>query len=130
MTKKIKYILGLGGGLVGSTLMASPAWAITSLSLNSDAVSGFSISSLGKFIGSLLSFMFLIAGVIVFAFLVLGGLQWIMSGGDKAKTQEARDRITAALVGLAIIAVAWAVMIVIQNFFGISISNFSTPLPY
>ena len=39
----------------------------------------------------------------------------------KGKTQEARDRITAALVGLAVVASAWAIMLIISYFFGINI---------
>ena len=55
--------------------------------------------------------------------LVWGGIQWIMSGGDKAKTEEARNRITAALVGLAIVASAWAIMKLVEYFFGLNIQN-------
>ena len=46
--------------------------------------------------------------------------------------QEARDRITAALVGLAVVAAAWAVMLIIQYFFGISIldGNITPPKAY
>jgi len=36
--------------------------------------------------------------------LVWGGIQWVTSGGDKENTQKARDRITHALVGVALIA--------------------------
>ena len=96
------------------------------------SVSQFSITSFGEFIGAILSFLFLIAGVLVFVYLVWGGLQWLTSGGDSSATQAARDRITAALVGLAIIALAYAIVQIVQAFFGIEVvgdssGNFPTP---
>lgn len=128
----LKTKLGLSS-LLSSAALLFPAVVLASsggLSIPTGAVSIFSVTSVGMFVGGVLSFLFLIAGVIVFAFLVWGGLQWITSGGDKGKTQEARDRITAALVGLAIIAVAWALTLLLQTFFGINITNISLPLPY
>jgi len=46
--------------------------------------------------------------------------------------QEARDRITAALVGLAVVASAWAIMLIISYFFGIDIlsGNITPPKAY
>ena len=97
---------------------------------NIDRPEGFEIENLGTMISGAIAIALIVAGVLVFAFLVLGGIQWIMSGGDKAKTEEARSRITAALVGLAIVAAAWAVMQLIQYFFGIDIENPTIPTGY
>ena len=41
----------------------------------------------------------LLAALLFFFMLVIGGIQWIISGGDKTKSEEARKRITSALVG-------------------------------
>jgi hypothetical protein len=82
-----------------------------------------SITNIGTLIKGAVQGAMLISALLVFMFLIWGGIQWITSGGDKGKTQEARDRITAALVGLAVVASAWAVMLIIQYFFGISILN-------
>jgi len=64
-----------------------------------------------------INIVLIIAGIIVFVYLVWAGLQWMTSGGDKGKVEEARSRITAALVGLAIVAAAYALSVVINNFF-------------
>lgn len=127
MTNKL---IGLGAGVGASLLVAGPVFAGSSLALGDNVTTLFSITSLGEFITALLSLAFLLAGIIVFAYLIWGGIQWITSGGDKAKTQEARDRITAALVGLAVIAVAWAITVLLQEFFGINLTSFTTPSPY
>lgn len=81
------------------------------------------ITNIGTLIKGATQGALLVSALLVFAFLIMGGIQWISSGGDKTKTQEARDRITAALVGLAVVASAWAIMLIIQYFFGISILN-------
>lgn len=63
-----------------------------------------------------------VAGAIVFFFmLVIGGLQWMTSGGDKAAVEGARGRLTQALIGIVVLFSAFAIIKVIENFFGISI---------
>jgi len=79
------------------------------------------IANVGDLIGAAVGSAFLIAFLLVFTMLVWGGIQWITSGGDKDNTQKARDRITHALVGLAVVAGAWALMKLVEFFFGISI---------
>lgn len=90
------------------------------------------ITNIGTLIKGAVQGALLVAALLVFMYLIMGGIQWITSGGDKGKTQEARDRITAALVGLAVVAAAWAVMLIIQYFFGISIldENITPPKAY
>lgn len=53
----------------------------------------------------------------IFQFLI-GGINWISSGGDKNKLKEARDRITNALIGLIIVVAAWAILAIAGQFFG------------
>lgn len=71
-----------------------------------------------------------LASLIFFFVLVIGGIQWILSGGDKAGAETARKRITAALVGLAIVFVAWAIGTLIQALFGFDIFNLDIPKLY
>lgn len=66
-----------------------------------------------------------VAGIIFFFMLVLGGIKWIMSGGDKGNTEAARNQITAALIGLIIVFSAWAIISLVDNLFGISILSFT-----
>jgi hypothetical protein len=90
------------------------------------------ITDIGKLISSAISLAFIVAGILAFAFLVIGGIEWLTSGGDKTKTEGARNRITAALVGLAIIAASWALMQLVSYFFGIDVfgGNITIPKPY
>jgi hypothetical protein len=82
---------------------------------------GFQITDIGTIVSGAIGAAFLIAGILVFAYLVWGGIQWITAGGDKANIEAARGRISNALVGMAVIAAAWAVMQLVQYLFGFSV---------
>ena len=79
--------------------------------------------SLGSFVSKSFSAILLVAGLATFLYLVYGGIQWIMSGGDKGKLEEARNKITNGIIGLAIVASAWAVYLLIDYFFGIGLAK-------
>jgi hypothetical protein len=68
-----------------------------------------------------------VAALVFFFILVIGGIRWIVSGGDKANTEAARSQITAALVGLVIVFAAWAIVQLINTFFGINIFELTLP---
>jgi hypothetical protein len=93
---------------------------------------GMKITDIGVLISRVISVAFILAGILTFALLVMGGIEWLTSGGDKAKTESARNRITAAIVGLAIVAASWALMKLIAYFFGVDVfeGNINIPKPY
>lgn len=100
----------------------STVFAVGESKINITPMKGVdAIKNIGDLISAAIGAAFLISFLLVFVMLIWGGIQWITSGGDKDNTQKARDRITHALVGLAIIAGAWALMKLIEFFFGISI---------
>ncbi len=115
--KKLAPLAAIGG------LLTSASVALAQPNLAIEKPSTFKITDLGNFISKLMGVALVIAAIMVFVYLVWGGLQWITSGGDKGKTEEARNRITAALVGLAIVAAAWAVIQLVSYFFGINITD-------
>ncbi len=113
----------------GTLLVSSASQAFAQANIGVGQPEGFQITDLGKFISRALTYALAIAGILVFVYLVWGGIQWITSGGDKSKTEEARSRITAALVGLAIVATAWAVIQLVSYFFGINVFSSEVTLP-
>jgi len=68
-----------------------------------------------------------VTALVFFAMLIWGGIRWIMSKGDKTEVENARNQITNALIGLAIIFVAWAIIKLIESLFGISILQLEIP---
>ncbi len=123
MRKLVK--IGFSLGLLLS--QAAPAFAQQITVTQPEAVK---ITNLGTLIGGIVGVAILIAGLLAFIYLVWGGVEWISSGGDKAGMESARNRITAAFVGLGIVVAAWAVAKLIEAFFGISIFNITLPKAY
>lgn len=73
---------------------------------------------IGGIISFALNFIMVLALLLVFFYLILGGIQWITSGGDKGKTEEARNKITAAVVGIIILAAAYALVTFVAYILG------------
>jgi len=87
------------------------------------------ISDIGKLLSAVVGLLLILAGIMAFLYLILGGIQWITAGGDKAGMETARNKITHAIVGLIIVGAAWAVMILVQNFLGVTIIGGTLTLP-
>lgn len=86
--------------------------------------------TLPTIISGLIRGALVVAAIVFFFILVIGGIRWIASGGDKAATEGARSQITAALVGLVIVFAAWAIVQLIQVFFGVNIFQLTLPTGY
>lgn len=91
------------------------------LDQNLGKLQGVTNLSIGGMVSGFLSLILIVAGLAFFFILVVGGVKWILSGGDKTHTEGARNQITAALVGLVIVFSAWAIAGLINSFFGINI---------
>lgn len=83
----------------------------------------------GGILTGAISLILIVAAVIFFFMLVIGGVRWILSGGDKGQTEAARSQITAALIGLVIVFAAWAIATLIGSLFGITIFSGTINLP-
>lgn len=77
-------------------------------------------TDIGNLINSVLTFVMVIAALLVFLYLIWGGIEWITSGGDKGKTESARNKITAAVIGIVILAASYAILLLVLNFLGFS----------
>lgn len=79
------------------------------------------ISFVQQLIPSLVGLAFVVGVLIFFFMLLLGAIQWISSGGDKAAVEGARGKITQALVGIIVLFSVFAIIKVVETFFGINI---------
>ena len=78
-------------------------------------------NTLGDFVSHTIPAIILVAALATFIYLIYGGVEWITAGGEKGKIENARNRITQGIVGLAIVACAWAISSLVMYFFGIDI---------
>lgn len=59
-----------------------------------------------------------LAGIVAVAFVIWGGIQYVISTGDPSKTKDAQQTIINAIVGLAIALTATAMVTYIGNRLG------------
>lgn len=78
---------------------------------------------LGEALSSIVGFLTVVAGIFFLFQFVIGALQWISSGGDKAGISSAQNKITHSLTGFIIVAAAIAIITIIGKFLGFDILN-------
>jgi len=126
-----KTILSLAGTASLMVNLAGSAFAQANDIINLKPTTGQWVNMANLDIGSMLSaivqLIMVVAALAFFFMLVIGGVQWLVSGGDKAGTEGAKNRITAALIGLVIVFSAWAITSLIEKFFDIHILNVNIP---
>lgn len=69
----------------------------------------------------------ILGGLAFLIYLLWGGISWITAGGDKNKIDEARQKITQALIGLAILASSYVIILFIEQALGINLLNIKWP---
>ena len=84
-------------------------------------VSGANPANLGTIVNEFLKYLFPAAGLLLFFFLVIGGLSFLTSGGDPKAMEKAKGKITNALVGFLIIFVAYWLVQLLEYIFGITV---------
>lgn len=108
-------------------MSALPAFAQEKLTIDKNAPGNLEDITIQSLLSGLVKTLVVVAAIVFFFMLVLGGIKWIMSGGDKGKTEEARNQITAALVGLVIVFAAWAIAQLIATLFGVNVFDLELP---
>lgn len=80
----------------------------------------FKYKCIGDLVANGVNVAIILSGIIMFVMLVWGGMLWLTSGGDKAHIEDARNKIVHAIIGITIIAAAYAIWILVLTFFGIN----------
>ena len=75
----------------------------------------------GDLISRTIGLLFVLGALAFFFMLLWGAITWILSGGDKAGLESAKGRITNAIVGFVLLIASFAIVKLIETFFGIDI---------
>lgn len=105
--------------LGGQSVSPCPSGLGTLCNLNAD--------QFGSIISTAVNVIIVVAIIIAVFFLVWGGVKWITSGGDKGKVETARNTIIAGIIGLVFVFLAYFLISLVANIFGINIGNLSLP---
>lgn len=79
----------------------------------------FADKKIGDIITSLLPYVFVFSGLLVLLYLIMGGFQLMTSAGDPKKTEQAKGKITGAILGFLIIFVSFWIAQIFEYIFGV-----------
>lgn len=108
------------------TLAATPLGQIGGQGLGPFGQSaGDGLTGITSIVSSIIGIMTIAAGIWFLFQFVIGGFNWINSGGDKAKLQTSKDKLTNAFIGLIVVVAGWAILALAGTFFNVdfTISN-------
>lgn len=77
--------------------------------------------TLGELISAIIPYVYVVAGLILFIFLIIGGFGYLTAGADPKKMEASRNKITHALIGLLIVFLAYWFGQILEIIFGIEI---------
>lgn len=89
--------------------------------LSEELRTGDPIELVQTIIVTLINLIYVVGVIIFFFMLVIGGIQWLSSGGDKQAVANAQARIQHAVIGLVLLLAAFAIVTLLEELFGISI---------
>jgi len=78
-------------------------------------------SNIGNIVSSLLTYIFPIAGLLTFAYLLYGGFHLMIAQGDENGVKEAKAKITNAIIGFVIIFLAYWIVQALEIILGVQL---------
>jgi len=76
------------------------------------------LGSIGGLISTLLPYIFVLAGLILFFIIIGAGFAMFTSGGDPEKTKKASSQLTSGLIGFVIIFTSYWIIQLLELIFG------------
>jgi len=70
-----------------------------------------------------------LAGFAAFIALIIGGFQYLTSGGDPKQAQKASSIITGAIIGLVVVMAVWFIFRLLKTLTGLDFFYFAIPGP-
>lgn len=107
---KIKYTLFLT-----SLALTQPVFAQDPTIQVREKEVGFKIPGFSDILTFAIRGFFIVAGLLALMYLLLGAMAWVTSGGSKENVDKARDKITAAILGLIVIVGVLAIIVTLEQ---------------
>jgi len=93
---------------------------MTTTNINAEVITFFKIKSLGKFVKNFVGLSITIAAILTLIFLIWGGIEYIISGGNQDRAKSAKSKITNGITGFIIVVIIWAIWRLIIYFLGVA----------
>jgi hypothetical protein len=85
---------------------------------------GLKVQNWITFIGG---FLILVGVIGFFIMLLVGGVQWILAGGDKEGVEKARRRITQGAIGVVVLLSTFAIIYLVSAIFNLDLRVLKVP---
>jgi hypothetical protein len=117
------FLVGVGGFFVAvpdaHAAMCPPSFS---------SLCNLTTDKIGSIVGVVIEVLIIIAIILALIFLILGGVKYITSGGDKGGIDAARGQLIAAIIGLVIALTAFFIInSVLHVFTGLGLNTFTIP---
>jgi len=109
-------------------VLALPARALASIDSGLNDVRGeFSGTTGSLFMGArdvpeliaaIIRILLMIGGAIAVLFVIIGGYQYLTSGGNEEAAEKGRKTVTNALIGVVVVVLSWVIVNVVVNTVG------------
>ncbi len=78
-------------------------------------------AGLAFYIATLWQTVITVGGIAFIIYLIWGGVEYLTSGGDKARIDDAQKKITSSVIGIVILVASYSITYFIQQVFKINI---------
>ena len=93
------------------------------------AESGGTESGINQFsllTSNIVGFLTIVGGIMFLIYFTIGALNWITSGGDAAKIDTAKSRMTSSAIGIIIVVAAYAIAYIVGQVLGFDLLDPAT----
>jgi uncharacterized membrane protein len=84
---------------------------------------GTGAGGLSAFLSLAIQLIYTVGGIVFVFMLLIGAFQRITSGGEKEKVKASGDRISHAIIGIVLLALAFVILRVLGSILGFSFFN-------
>ncbi len=113
MNKLSKFALIAGSVAVLALPIASHATTFSVESVGSQI--GLGNADLKETVINILNWLLGIMALVAVVMIIMGGFTWLTAGGNEEKVDKAKKIISAAVIGLIIVLLAWAIVIFVAR---------------
>lgn len=114
MFKKLSVYALVTVGFFGALLVAVPDVALASaadeVQKGINAAGGSGQRNLTGVIRDIVNILLFVIGIASVIMIIIGGLRYVLSGGDAQATKAAKDTVLYAIVGLVVAFLAYAIV--------------------
>lgn len=114
----MKKISKLASGIAMAAAAALPAAVLAATPYSIENVGGsvgLGTADLKQTIVNIISWVLGILALVAVVMIIIGGFQWMTAGGNEEKIEKAKKVISAAVIGLIIVLLAWAIVIFVAG---------------